>query len=391
MQVFVLGMHGSGSSAVGQLIRLMGARDIDSTETIKPISSIDKDYWWSNATFYNINSELMDTLLDGSSSIVNFDVDNIPPSPLSAFNVRAKALMETVPLAQTTVISDPRNCLFLPLWLHYATDPVCLHVINEPLITAETLEATFGCPRSESVALWEFYNKHALACSKDHKRLVITWQSLQANPTQVLEALREKLTQWGATGLQPALQVEVDSIMASFAQPVCTLSNREYLNSAQEDFYHAIWGEKILSWDKYFVSAGGVEMLTRFERTQYLEAMAKEYEVAAISSGLAALNTGQFDLAEQFANLVLQVEAGNPDALHLYGLALSMKGDHESAKKLIKKSVEIRPDAAMPLNDLGMIYHLIGDDEKARECFEKTLQLAPDFELAKNNLASLAA
>jgi tetratricopeptide (TPR) repeat protein len=391
MQVFILGMHGSGGSAVGQFVHLMGAKQIDDHETIMPNSAVDKDYWWSNASFYNVNSELMDEVLDFSSSIVYFDVDNIPPSPLGRFNKAAKELASSINSDDTVVISDPRNCLFLPLWLEHFDAPACIHVVNEPMISAEVLGGHYNCPRSESIALWEFYNKHAFACSKDLRRMVVTWQAIQDNPKDTLEMIRETLIDWGAKGLQPVDDKNINDIVTSFSQEPSEHAQDDYLNGSQAQFAKAVEDGSVLTWTDYFVSSGGTEMLTRFERSKWAEQQANEYEVLLVTQGLAALKNGENEKAETFAQVVLQADPGNPDALHLYGLARSMSGDNESAMKLISKSVEIRPDSAMTLNDLGMVYHLTGDDVKAKECFEKTLAINPDFQLAKNNLEQLAA
>jgi len=95
---------------------------------------------------------------------------------------------------------------------------------------------------------------------------------------------------------------------------------------------------------------------------------------------------GRLDQAEALYRRVLLEHPSQPEALHLLGIILSQRGQHEAALELLRKAVAIHPRSADFQSNLGIVLANLGRTQEALEAFEQALRLRPGHAQAQSNL-----
>ncbi len=103
-------------------------------------------------------------------------------------------------------------------------------------------------------------------------------------------------------------------------------------------------------------------------------------QLAAAAEQLAA---GRFGEARQMCERLLARHPGEPEVLHLAGLACFRTGDADTAIDYLTRSLELQPESADVLANLGQIQFELGNHEAAQSCFAAALDLAPDDHLLR--------
>lgn len=98
---------------------------------------------------------------------------------------------------------------------------------------------------------------------------------------------------------------------------------------------------------------------------------------------------GQLEEAKTLYRDILKVQPGNPDALHLFGLACHQQGDHAAAVTYIRQAVERVPDQPVLRNNLGDALHKAGDLSGAVDQLQRALALRADYAGAHMNLGAV--
>lgn len=100
---------------------------------------------------------------------------------------------------------------------------------------------------------------------------------------------------------------------------------------------------------------------------------------------------GELEAAKELYSRILRERPGNPDALHLFGLACHQLGDHRSAVDHIRQAVEQVPGQPVLRNNLGDALHKSGDLAEAAVQLRAALSLRPDYAGAHMNLGAVLA
>jgi predicted O-linked N-acetylglucosamine transferase (SPINDLY family) len=95
---------------------------------------------------------------------------------------------------------------------------------------------------------------------------------------------------------------------------------------------------------------------------------------------------GRLALAERGYRVVLAREAENADAGHLLGMLLAQTGREEEGLALLRRAVELDPQAPHFHGNLGNVLARMGRIEEAAECFRAALRLKEDYAEARQNL-----
>ena len=98
---------------------------------------------------------------------------------------------------------------------------------------------------------------------------------------------------------------------------------------------------------------------------------------------------GELEKAKSIYLEILRTESGQPDALHLYGLACHQQGDHKTAVDYIRKAVQCVPGEPVLRNNLGDALRRAGDLDGAAKQLHHALRLKPDYAGAHLNLGSV--
>ena len=105
-----------------------------------------------------------------------------------------------------------------------------------------------------------------------------------------------------------------------------------------------------------------------------------------IEDGLAHHRAGRLKQAAAAYRRVLEVEADNPDALHLLGVVAHQSGDHETAIGLIGKAIGADPSNAGYHSNLGEVYRAAGRIDDSLAACRKAIELDAGYAEAHHNL-----
>ncbi len=87
--------------------------------------------------------------------------------------------------------------------------------------------------------------------------------------------------------------------------------------------------------------------------------------------------------------MAIELDSRFPTPLYNSGNDLLLQGEFRRAVRLFSKALRLHPTDVWALNNRGLAYSMLGKREKARREFEAALDIDPGFEPAKGNLESL--
>lgn len=122
------------------------------------------------------------------------------PGVLSVMARATEAARVAFPGSGPQAWKDPRMCLLLPLWRAVLPAPVIVvFVWRSPLAVARSLGSRQGFTASHGLALWERYNRAALAALSGHEAFVVRYEDVLEEPATTLGELAHWLAQGGRT------------------------------------------------------------------------------------------------------------------------------------------------------------------------------------------------
>ena len=199
--LLVLGMHRSGTSALTGALGLCGAWVGEAWELTEASAENPRGFW-ERRDMRGICDRLL--LAAGADwwKVARFEPDAISHAVVQEERARFSKIVSGLDGHGTWVIKEPRLCLLLPLLRDSITNPICVHMVRDPLEVARSLKARDGFGTSAGIALWELYNRRALSASENLPRVLVSHEALVLRPAETLEGLVERLTEFGATGLE---------------------------------------------------------------------------------------------------------------------------------------------------------------------------------------------
>lgn len=236
MQIIVLGMHRSGTSALTRLINLMGAYVGPESLLGAPAYDNEKGFWERRDV-----KELNETILRDCGA----DWDDPGSQDWSArlregiatarWAGAIRQVVQGLDGHRPWVMKEPRLCLTLPAWRPHLERPVCVIVHRSPVEVARSLKARNGMPLIMGVAIWEAYALAALQASSGLPRLVVRYADLMAQPLDALSSLHAGLFAAGARSLRMPESAEVRAFLDDrlFHQRASETEQEGLLNQAQ--------------------------------------------------------------------------------------------------------------------------------------------------------------
>ena len=195
MQVFVLGMHRSGTSAVARVLNLMGCYFGAEHEGTRANEENPKGFW-ERQDVRRLNDAVLRNAGCDWDRVSGFRAEG----SLDEEQVYRRAIADIVldmDAHRPWFIKEPRLCLTFPLWRPVLETPVCIHVHRSPMEVARSLQARHGMELDAGLALWEAYNIHALNASSGLPRLVVSYSALMGDPSREVARLSEALSGHG--------------------------------------------------------------------------------------------------------------------------------------------------------------------------------------------------
>lgn len=269
MQLIVLGMHRSGTSAVTRLLNLMGAY-FGGPDAGIPANDENPEGFWERRDMRAI----CDGVLHGTDAdwwkVTDFRLDAVPAG-VAADNVEAfrHVVQSDLDQHQPWVIKEPRLCLLLPLFRPLLQRPVAVFVHRDPLEVARSLEHRNGFPVPVGVALWEVYVRGALQASADMPRVFVRHADVMSDPVAAVKQLFADLQAQGVDGLR----LPADEEITAFIQPdlyrhrVADDQRQQFLNPPQLELAAALdEGAVTPELGSAAPTGGAMEVLGLFER-----------------------------------------------------------------------------------------------------------------------------
>lgn len=242
-QVIVLGMHRSGTSALTDLLRRMGLWAGERGD-FPPADEHNRAGYFEHLDVWAVDEALLRALGATWSEVADLDLAKLDEGHRAAFHERIRDVVEDLDRHGSWVVKDPRLCLLLPLWREHLTRPFCVLIHRQPLAVARSLAKRDGLPILRGIALWEAYNRAALAHSRDLPRTLLSHRELMADPAATLHRLHREMVRHHP----PLARLQVPSAeeLRTTLDPALIHYRQEpdrerlYLNPPQQDLLSAL-------------------------------------------------------------------------------------------------------------------------------------------------------
>jgi hypothetical protein len=269
-QAIVLGMHRSGTSALTGLLDRLGFY-AGPEESLMGADDHNAMGYWELGEVQAFNEELLAMLGGSWTDVLEIDPRRLGKSTHASFLCRARSLVGHLNSYGPWVIKDPRLCLLLPFWRDLLDRPVCILIHRNPLSVARSLTRRDGLPIRVGIALWEHYNRAALAASQGLPRVLVRYRDLIDDPastaTRLVRTLRARGAQ-GLDGLRDLSKVDARTLLDSSLEHHCTAPGEElgYLNAGQRELLRALESGSALLDPVKPLSPGAREILQEHAR-----------------------------------------------------------------------------------------------------------------------------
>ncbi|MCB0629633.1 MAG: glycosyltransferase, partial [Lewinella sp.] len=226
-QIFVLGMHRSGTSVVTHLIHRMGAYFGDIDQEMRPSDENPKGFWERNDVV-RINEAILNSDKSNWFKISNFDVERcrISPDLEQAIESTISSLDKYTPW----VVKDPRNCLTFPVWRKYLSAPVVVIPFRSPLEVAKSLQGRNSFPVEFSLALWQSYVVAAIRSAADLPVIFVEYEKMIKSPIQETHTLYRKLVENGVENLELPSDLIIQDIIDPTLKHAAVSHEKEQLD-----------------------------------------------------------------------------------------------------------------------------------------------------------------
>jgi hypothetical protein len=181
MQLIILGMHRSGTSSVAGFFQHTGVY-FGPSEQAFDLHRTNQKGFFERKDVVRINDRILEST--GASWITP---ERFPRSVPVSFDRHelyreASAIVSELSTQRDWFVKDPRMCVTLPFWKKLFSDPVYLLVLRNPLNVAKSLAKRGDCSIPTGLALWERYTRDMFHHTKDSKRLIVSFESIMADP-----------------------------------------------------------------------------------------------------------------------------------------------------------------------------------------------------------------
>jgi Sulfotransferase family len=208
MQVFVLGMHRSGTSGVTRLLNMAGAYFGPEGISNGADEGNLKGFWERVDVRSACDGLLQESGFDWWK-VADFSLDRISEPVRARYVDSLKRILLELDAHRPWVVKEPRLSLLFPLIRPLLEVPVCVHVTREPLEVADSLQTRNAFPAPAGLALWELYTIRAFEASAGLPRVLVRYEDLMSTPVATLARLLEQLNELGTFGLRLPTEREI--------------------------------------------------------------------------------------------------------------------------------------------------------------------------------------
>ena len=196
MQVFILGMHRSGTSALARVLNLMGLYFGEENASTGRSSQNEKGFW-ERRDVRMINDSILFTADCDWDLVSKFDARMIPTETNAGHKSAIADVVVKLDAHRPWFVKEPRLCVTFPIWRATLEQPICIHIGRNPLEVAHSLNARNGIPIRVGLALWELYNTRALQAASGLPLLSVSYEDLVGTPDRTVDSIRVFLAEQG--------------------------------------------------------------------------------------------------------------------------------------------------------------------------------------------------
>ena len=212
MQVVVIGMHRSGTSAVTRLINMMGAY-FGPESLSKGFRKVNYKGFWERKDVLRLNRDILASAGARWNRIAAFETAVLDEKRFDEFRSRARRIILEMDAHRPWVVKEPCLCLTFPVWREALEVPVCVHVNRSPIQVARSLQVRDAIPLDVGIALWEKYLRTAIAVTRGVPHVFIRYEQLMSDPLGESRLLLDGLRQHGVRGLSMPGENEIGSFI----------------------------------------------------------------------------------------------------------------------------------------------------------------------------------
>ena len=216
MQVFVLGMHRSGTSAMARVLNLMGLY-FGGEEVGIGRSAENKKGFWERRDVRALNDAMLFAAGCDWDCLSSLDVDALPAHERGRYTALAGDIVLKLDAHRPWFVKEPRLSALFPVWRAALETPVCVHVFRSPHEVASSLQERNGIPVHVGLALWEAYNVRALVGAADVPRLFTSFEDLLRRPAETARAIHAALQTLGDYPLRRPTEAELTRFLDPLA------------------------------------------------------------------------------------------------------------------------------------------------------------------------------
>ena len=258
---FILGMHRSGTSALGGTLNILG---LDfGTNLMKADQENPKGYYENNLV-YEINRTILKEA-QSSWDDYNFDISTIS---VEKKEVYIKQIIDLInnefKYSESIAIKDPRICMLFPIWeealVRLDIDIKIILPYRNPIEVAQSLKIRNDFSQEKSLLIWSKHFLSAEYLSRGYERIFISFDSLVKAPVKTMNTLSkftgfeideiikseislflDKNTKHNNTSIKN-FSKEVPTFLYDLIQIIKSLdfTNEETLDRCRNDFYYSL-------------------------------------------------------------------------------------------------------------------------------------------------------
>ncbi|MDO8883196.1 MAG: hypothetical protein U0934_05235 [Pseudotabrizicola sp.] len=212
--VIVLGMHRSGTSALGGVLTMLGC---DAPATLMPPHPTNPKGFFESKALWGLNDDILEAAGSSWKDWLPFNSGWLASSKADAFAEQVKtSVLSEFPDSRLFVLKDPRMCRLLPLYLDVFKQidvrPVIAHVHRNPLDVAASLHARDGLDPELGLLIWLRHVLDAERNSRGLRRSFLSYDQLIQNWGGVVDRLGKELkVSWPR--LSSLAAAEIDSFL----------------------------------------------------------------------------------------------------------------------------------------------------------------------------------
>lgn len=267
MQIFVLGMHRSGTSAVTSVLVRMGAYPGPEQQSIGANEENPKGFY-ERRDVIDLDVEAFTAIGADWHRVTGFDLERRRPEQQLDQAERIRTIVSELDEHPPWVLKDPRMCFTLPLWLEACKQPVVVFAHRCPIEVADSLRVRNDFSHVVGIALWEAYTIAALRHCRNVPVVPVSYADLVTDPRTTTARFRRDLADLGVETLQSLDASDLDDLIDNdlYRNRADHRDPADFMNATQFRLYRAIRDGS--AFDEFFdttMSEGGRVTLEEFE------------------------------------------------------------------------------------------------------------------------------